>query len=92
MRFEGLRDTIGDALLFRGSDEPTCASFSRCWYVLLPSEQAEPLVTPCDFVEGSLAHHFNPDRSNFFVFDFLCSKTPMQIQVSNGQSKILVGK
>ena len=93
MRFRGLGQAIEDALLFRASDNSSCASSSSgCWYILLPNEHAEPIVTSCDFLEGSLPHHFNRDRSNFFVFDFSCSNARMQIQVSKGQSLIAVGK
>jgi hypothetical protein len=92
MRFKGMGETIEDALLFRASDDSNCASASDCWYILLPNEHAQPIVTKCDFIQGSLPHHFNRDRSNFFVFDFSCSNTRMQIQVSKGQSFVVVGK
>ena len=85
MRFSGLREAIGDVILFRASNVPDCVQQHSCWYVLLSSDSPDaPIVTTCEFQRGSLAHHFHEDRSNFFVFDFSCSGAPMQIQLSKG--------
>jgi hypothetical protein len=92
MRFRGIQETIGDVLLFRASDNASCASNQSCYYILISSDSGEaPFVTRCEFQQGSLTHHFHPDRSNFFVFDFRCSGAAMQIQVSKGHFLIAAG-
>jgi hypothetical protein len=91
MRFNGLREAIGDVLLFRASNDPDCVQRHSCWYVLLSSNSREvPIVTTCEFQDGSLPHHFHADSSSFFVFDFSCSGALMQIQISNGHFFVAV--
>jgi hypothetical protein len=84
-RFSGLREAIGGVTLFRASKDIDCVQQRSCWYVLLSNNSPDaPVVTTCEFQDGSLAHHFHEDKSNFFVFDFSCSGAPMQIQISHG--------
>jgi hypothetical protein len=92
MRFRGIQGSIADVLLFRASDNSSCASNQSCYYILISSDSGEaPVVTRCELQQGSLTHHFHPDRSNFFVFDFRCSGAAMQIQVSKGHFLIAAG-
>jgi len=92
MRFHGLGDAIGDVILFRASNDANCVRLHSCWYSLVSSNSRDaPIVTTCEFQHGSLAHHFHDDRSNFFVFDFSCSGSPMQIQVSNRHYLVAAG-
>jgi len=91
MRFDGLGEATGAVLLFRASTDLDCDQRHSCWYVLLSSKSRDaPIVTTCEFQDGSLAHHFHADRSNFFTFDFTCSGGLMQIQISSGHFFVAV--
>jgi hypothetical protein len=92
MRFKGIQGAIDDVLLFRASDDSDCVSNKSCYYILISKASGEaPVVTRCEFRQGSLTHHFHRDGSNFFVFDFLCSGVAMQVQVSNGHFLVVAG-
>jgi hypothetical protein len=88
MRFKGIRGAIDDVLLFRASDDPNCVSLKSCFYIFISDAPEGPLVTRCEFQQGSLTHHFHPDRSIFFVFDFSCGGTAMQVQISKDHTLI----
>ncbi len=83
LHFDAKNPSVGDVELFRISRGGECGNNDDCYFVLFSSEMPDaPLVTECQFMWGQTAHFYNPDRSNFWGFQFECKDTFLQVKVT----------
>lgn len=74
---------VGLVDLFRIPAGKFCSENNCYFFVLAAYDHSDaPLVTACQFKQAALTHLFNPDGSRFFLFEFSCPETLLQVKVT----------
>jgi hypothetical protein len=73
---------MSDVEIFQVSAGESCSD-QKCYYALFSANFGEiPILTGCEFELADLAHTHRPDGALVFAFQFACSDTLTQIQIS----------